>query len=143
MQTLKDGFGVQAPATPGSPLQVFQLSNTFGREQYEEVGMRVLQSGTSSNTVICCSETARIMPWCSPLKQRDNASKQLSETTEFESTPRNNNNYNNYMFIYTIYTQKRHAVAFLKIMKNLQQCIKIKVEFKIALFSNLIGLFCR
>lgn len=28
-------------------------------------------------------------------------------------------------------------------MKNLQRCIKINVEFKIALFSNLIGLFCR
>lgn len=38
------------------------------------------------------------------------------------------------MFIYTIYRlEKRHAVAFLRIMKNLQQCIKINVEFKIAL----------
>ena len=36
-------------------------------------------------------------------------------------------------FIYYLQTQKRHAVAFLKIMKNLQQCIKINVEFKIAL----------
>lgn len=73
-----------------------------------------------------------------PSETRDNASKQLYwrlKRLGLESTPSNNNNYNNnYMFIYTIYRLKKcHAVAFLKIMKNLQQCIKINVEFKIAL----------
>lgn len=37
--------------------------------------------------------------------------------------------------LYILFTdsKKRHAVAFFRIMKNLRQCIKINVEFKIAL----------
>lgn len=53
------------------------------------------------------SETARIMPWRSPLKQGMLQNKCWLKRLDLESTPRNNNNYNNnYMFIYTIYRLK-------------------------------------
>lgn len=57
------------------------------------------------------SETAHIMPWCSPLKQGIMLLKQLYwrlKRLGLESTPSNNNNNynNNYMFIYTIYRLK-------------------------------------
>lgn len=80
----------------------------------------------------------QIMPSHSPLKQGMMLQNYYTGGLQIrqESTPNNNNNNHMYIYIYIYYLQtqqKCHAAAFLKI-KNLLQCIKINIEFKIALF---------
>lgn len=126
----------EAAVTTVSPLQVFQIINstrwvyTFGQSAvcvkdvwWMDVGVTGLwfvEHGTKSYTVMSeerhiwtatlsetvCSYNAMVLP----SETRDNASKQIYwrlKRLGLESTPSNNNNYNNnYMFIYTIYRLK-------------------------------------
>lgn len=86
--------------------QVYGLQSVFGTKSAQQCQRNVTTEPQLSFSLRNCSYNAMVLP----SETRDNASKQLYwrlKRLGLESTPSNNNNYNNnYMFIYTIYRLK-------------------------------------